>query len=766
VKCCDVSPRLPDFLCGDMSAREIRRIAAHLGRCSACLDELSSLDATTRALRQSPEFMDTIKGAPKLARERATVRRVDIENLIRLERRRRPLPLTAGLAALAVFAGFILWRAVAPPADTAAFAQVISVEGYPVARDAPRGAWHPVAPDTKLSRGFSLRTGEADRLDIQLGDSTRVLLDFGSEAELIAPKGRNQRPFGLRLRSGRVWLLVAESSQSLFVETPVATAEALGTLFSVAVDHSGQAGRAQPKGPRPEPGVPQATVVVLRGKVRVANSVGSETVSEGAQVTVLANRAPEAAGVAEPLASFRVRAPWGQTGYEIWASEPLRRERAAELIAGRRSWLGADLAEGPLGRGGRPVSMVEPGSPAAAAGLHLGDVIAQVGPVSIEQRSDLIRAEFVLAPGDEVPVRVSRSGHDLLISVRLDKHPLMGNMPEVSPSLDRANKLLLLGRYEEAARLYEELSARGNAAALNNLGVLRELDGRLREAYECYEGAALSDTGVPLYHLNLGTAYSRIGNLARAAQELCRLAREERLPARVRYGVGWTLAVAGDMQGARSVAEGLQADPTTRGTGCCLRGEISRLEGDLDAASVFFAQATEANPYDSVPLVHLAALRFVDDDLQEARGYLDRALVLDPYSLSALNRLGLVLYREGKLDDALRTFRTALQHYPASAALQNNVGMVHFRRNDMAAAAVAYRDAIRLSPNLLFCHLGLGMTLAKAGEYEAAKREYATVIRLDPTCADAYTSLAALHEKLGEVELAQAVTEQFRSYGL
>lgn len=766
MKCSDVRPRLPGFLRGDMSAREIRQIATHLGRCAACMDELMSLEVSTRALRESPEFTYPSTKEPGRADEPVPALRVDVEKVVRRARHRRSRHLIAGLASLAILTGLVFWWGVARPGNTDLIAQVISVQGDPVAKDSPRGAWRPVSLQTKLSRGSSFRTGEADRLDIEAVDGTRILLDFGSEAEFVAPKGKSQRPFGVRLRSGRIWLLVAESSQRLSVETSEATAEALGTLFSVSVDQRGQADGARPRGPQAEPTVPLTTVIVLRGKVRVANDIGSQTVSEGAHVTVLRGRAPETRGVAEPLASMRVRAPWGQTGYEVWVSEPLRREGAAERMAAQRSWLGVDLAENPGRWEGCPVSMVEPGSPAEAAGLRLGDVIAQIGPVPIKQRSDLTQAEFKLPPGKDVPIRVSRAGRELVKDVRLEEHPLVSRMAKTAPSLDRANELFLRGNHEEAARLYEELSTRGEAAALNNMGVLCELEGRVREAYEYYERAALSDPGVPLYHLNLGMAYSRIGNLSRAAEELSQLAGDERMPVRVLYSSGRTLAIAGNMEAARSVAERLRVEPATRGTGCCLMGEISRLSGDPGAASVFFAEAVEANPYDPLPLVHLAAVHFGDDDLQGARDCLDRALVLAPHSLSALNRLGLVLYRQGLPDEALRTFGTALELYPDSAELQNNIGMVHFRKDEMVEAAVAYREAVRLSPRSSFCHLGLGMTLEKAGEYAAAKHEYAIVIRLDPTYADAYRSLARLHEKVGETELARAVTDQLRAYGL
>ena len=79
----------------------------------------------------------------------------------------------------------------------------------------------------------------------------------------------------------------------------------------------------------------------------------------------------------------------------------------ADLIAGRtvsHPYLGVSMTAA------GQIAAVEPGSPAAAAGLQQGDVVTQVDSATVASASDLSAAIAEHAVGDKVVVTVNRSG--------------------------------------------------------------------------------------------------------------------------------------------------------------------------------------------------------------------------------------------------------------------------------------------------------------------------------------------------------------------
>ena len=104
-----------------------------------------------------------------------------------------------------------------------------------------------------------------------------------------------------------------------------------------------------------------------------------------------------------------------------------------------RGWLGADYAFVPLAaNGGLPaaargvqVAEVDPGGPAAQAGIKPNDILLRIGNDDILDPADLRRREAALKPGSEVEVSGLRDGVPLHVEVTLVQRP----PTSASPSL-------------------------------------------------------------------------------------------------------------------------------------------------------------------------------------------------------------------------------------------------------------------------------------------------------------------------------------------
>lgn len=131
--------------------------------------------------------------------------------------------------------------------------------------------------------------------------------------------------------------------------------------------------------------------------------------------------------------------PDGQLQVLALPARTLERVGRAIVATGKvdRGWLGAnvgDIDEAlasalhlPQPRGALVISLV-PGGPASRSLLQIGDIITAVGPVSIAQPSDVVRAVSDEAPGVEVPFQVLRQGKAVTVAVRL------GDLSTFAPS--------------------------------------------------------------------------------------------------------------------------------------------------------------------------------------------------------------------------------------------------------------------------------------------------------------------------------------------
>ena len=76
-----------------------------------------------------------------------------------------------------------------------------------------------------------------------------------------------------------------------------------------------------------------------------------------------------------------------------------------------------------LAQQGADIQVVEPGGPAARAGLGAGDVIVAVDGETVREPDEVSEAEAEREPGDEIVVEVLRDGERRTIRVELAKRP-------------------------------------------------------------------------------------------------------------------------------------------------------------------------------------------------------------------------------------------------------------------------------------------------------------------------------------------------------
>ncbi|HVO70428.1 MAG TPA: PDZ domain-containing protein, partial [Aggregatilineaceae bacterium] len=84
---------------------------------------------------------------------------------------------------------------------------------------------------------------------------------------------------------------------------------------------------------------------------------------------------------------------------------------------------------------GAEITQVFDNTPAATAGLQVGDIITAVDGYSVDQQHTLSQRLYSYAEGDKVTLTVQRSGEEMKIDVTLGPRPSLGEpMPGYGPS--------------------------------------------------------------------------------------------------------------------------------------------------------------------------------------------------------------------------------------------------------------------------------------------------------------------------------------------
>ncbi|HUG06626.1 MAG TPA: response regulator [Candidatus Limnocylindria bacterium] len=253
-----------------------------------------------------------VSAAPKIAPISQT------ERTVQRAQSRRPLLLVA--AVLAALLLFLSGSAVIlGPAASAvqARANLTVFQGNVDVRTGS-GAYTPAGTGSVIRQGDSVRTRALASAALTFFDETVVVLEPGTEFEIVELRVRSNGAIAATLRqtSGSTWHVVsAQSSNRYTVTTPTATASVTGTAFTIQVDPSGLTTVSTTEGAvdvRGVEGSAESSVSVTAGHMTLVTSKGgapSEAsafaqnsvtfVLEDSRDAVIVDRSGRAAGVSD-----------------------------------------------------------------------------------------------------------------------------------------------------------------------------------------------------------------------------------------------------------------------------------------------------------------------------------------------------------------------------------------------------------------------------------------------------------------------------------
>jgi len=283
--------------------------------------------------------------------------------------------------------------------------------------------------------------------------------------------------------------------------------------------------------------------------------------------------------------------------------------------------------------------------------------------------------------------------------------------PEIDFST--GNALLALGRYEEAAKMFEsaiELGKRGGWLGdpgtygfKAKFGIARAYIG-LGDLYRainlCKEVIAEQPNHAHAHEV-LALAYTRLEMLSEAEsewREVLRLipGRKEALLhlARIEESSG-RFVEAAERYKVLIEIEPNSAELHFRIAACL------EAANNIDQAEQYYLRAVELRPDYVEAMNNLGHLYKSQGRFQEALDCFARIVEVDPNYANAYFGAGDVLYTAGRYQEAVEIYQNGLAIEPTRAAGFLMLGNCCFRIGAMDAAAVAYRQALSLDPD---CH--------------------------------------------------------------
>jgi putative serine protease PepD len=116
----------------------------------------------------------------------------------------------------------------------------------------------------------------------------------------------------------------------------------------------------------------------------------------------------------------------GNVGIGFAIPIDLAAKSAAAIVQGKQvqtGYLGVSMGDAANGQDGALVQEVASGSPAAKAGLQVGDLVTAIDGRSIQSSGEMVAAIRDHKPGEKVAVTVNRGGNQTTISATLGERP-------------------------------------------------------------------------------------------------------------------------------------------------------------------------------------------------------------------------------------------------------------------------------------------------------------------------------------------------------
>jgi len=280
----------------------------------------------------------------------------------------------------------------------------------------------------------------------------------------------------------------------------------------------------------------------------------------------------------------------------------------------------------------------------------------------------------------------------------------------------------------------------GHAEALNNLGNVYYVQGKIDESLSCYKRAIKLNEDNPDACNNLGIVLRKLGRLDEAISILRKALELNPDHARALNNLG--IALKEQNRPAEAIGyyrKSLKIQPkpdTYNNLALALKAD-----GRPDEAVSVCRKTLEIYPENFGIYFVLGGLLKGHGKPEEAVSCYQKALSIDPDHAGTYSNLGDALSAQGKTDKAILCFQKALRLKPDDFKTYNNLGNALRKRGKLSMAVEAYKKALEIEPGHATACNNMAATLLRQGKIAEAINGYQEAVAVRPDYVIAHSNL-------------------------
>ena len=332
----------------------------------------------------------------------------------------------------------------------------------------------------------------------------------------------------------------------------------------------------------------------------------------------------------------------------------------------------------------------------------------------------------------------------------------------IQERLENAATLIRENRIVEAEQQLNSVLKRApnQAVALNLLGTIRSVQGRLNDAEILMTRAARIDPSFVAVHMNLAFLYLLKNAPEKTISELKEVIRLEPNNVEANYKLGRLLLARGQIDDAISVIERAKGGTSAPVVFLPLLGDAYLRKGNADKAEESYLLALASQKDNADATLGLAKVYQSRGDIKAALGYLAQARELAGNSPELRYKAGVAALGLGAFDDARTDLEQAVKLKPNDPTYLIALGAAWLKKADLAVAEQIFRKSLELQPDNAQAQMYLGYVLYKQKKFSEARGYLEKTIKADASLPEPFYYLGLIVQEENEDERAITLLEK------
>jgi tetratricopeptide (TPR) repeat protein len=259
---------------------------------------------------------------------------------------------------------------------------------------------------------------------------------------------------------------------------------------------------------------------------------------------------------------------------------------------------------------------------------------------------------------------------------------------------------------------------------------------------------------LPVAHYLLGVAYSQIGNLQRAQNEMESAIASDSHMTDAYVGLGQMMLNRNQPKVALQYARMALQQAPARSDCLVLLGSAFANIHDLVSAERYLQAYAAAQPASADAFIRLGSLRIMQVRYPEAITYFEKAWQLDPHNYGALDGIASTMILKGDKAGAMQRVDQAIKQ-GETPELLSIAGKIYVEAGQLQAAEDVLKKSLQQSPQSYSDYVQLGSLVARRQRVPEAIAYFESAVKLRPADIGSWTMLGMLNQQQGNLRKSQ-----------